>query len=90
MYLFALLQHFTTHLHTNEKQQNKKGTRVQEFRAVANISSCWVYVINRRGIFQRASSFGPIFVLFPMKVAGENLRPLALSDSPEMGRQLKK
>ena len=24
MYLFALLQHFTTHLHKNEKQQNKK------------------------------------------------------------------
>ena len=47
-------------------------------------------MINRRGIFQRASSFGPIFVLFPMKVAGENLRPLALSDSPEMRRELKK
>ena len=91
MYLFALLQHFTTHLHTNEKQQNKKGTRVQEFRAVANISSCWVYSISRRGIFQLGfSSFSPIFVLFPMKVARENLRPLALSDSPEMGRELQK
>ena len=70
--------------------KKNKTKKVQEFRAVANISSCWVCVINRRGIFQRASSFGPIFVLFPMKVAGENLRPLALSDSPEMGRELKK
>ena len=70
--------------------KNNNTKKVQEFRAVANISSCWVYVINRRGIFQRASSFGPIFVLFPMKVAGENLRPLALSDSPEMGRELQK
>ena len=60
MYLFALLQHFTTHLHTNEKQQNKKGTRVQEFRAVANISHCRVYAISRRGIFQLGSSIGPI------------------------------
>ena len=60
MYLFALLQHFTTHLHTNEKQQNKKGTRVQEFRAVANISRCRVYAISRRGIFQLGSSIGPI------------------------------
>ena len=90
MYLFALLQHFTTHSHTNEKQQNKKGTRVQEFRAVANISSCWVYAISRRGILQLGSSFGSIFILFPMKVAGENLQPLALSDSPEMGRELQK
>ena len=60
MYLFALLQHFTTHLHTNEKQQNKKGTRVQEFRVVANISRCRVYAISRRGIFQLGSSIGPI------------------------------
>ena len=30
MYLFALLQHFTTLLHTNEKKQNKKG---QEFKS---------------------------------------------------------
>ena len=28
MYLFGLLQHFVTHLHTNEKQQNIKSTRV--------------------------------------------------------------
>ena len=60
MYLFALLQHFTTHLHTNEKRQNKKGTRVQEFRVVANISRCRVYAISRRGIFQLGSSIGPI------------------------------
>ena len=60
MYLFALLQHFTTHLHTNEKQQNKKGTRVQEFRVVANISRCRVYAMSRRGIFQLGSSIGPI------------------------------
>jgi len=71
--------------------KNNKTKKVQEFRAVANISSCWVYAISRRGIFQLGfSSFGPIFVLFPMKVAGENLRPLALSDSPEMGRELQK
>ena len=67
---------------------NNKTKKVQEFRAVANISICWVYAISRRGIFQLGSSFGSIFVLFPVKVAGENLRPLALSDSPEMGREL--
>ena len=67
---------------------NNKTKKVQEFRAVANISSCWVYAISRRGIFQLGSSFGSIFVLFPVKVAGENLQPLALSDSPEMGREL--
>lgn len=33
-------------------------------RAVAKISSCQVYVISRLG-----SSFGSIFLLFPMKVA---------------------
>ena len=71
--------------------KNNKTKRVQEFRAVANISSCWVYSISRRGIFQLGfSSFSPIFVLFPMKVARENLRPLALSDSPEMGKRVTK
>ena len=58
-------------------------------RAVTNISSCQVYVISRRGIVQLGSSFGSIFLLFPLKkpgliliVAGENPRPLALGDSP--------
>ena len=38
-------------------------------RAVAKISSCWVYVISRRRIVQIESSFGSIFLLFPIKVA---------------------
>ena len=55
----------------------------------ANISGCWVYVISRRGIVQQGSSFcsiTSIFLLFPMKVAGENPQPLALSDSPVGGK----
>ena len=60
------------------------------FRAVANVSSCWVYVNGRRGSVQKGSSSGSISLLFPMKVAGVhahssqgNLQPPALSDSPE-------
>ena len=58
-------------------------------RAVAKISSCQVYAISRRGIVQLGSSFGSIFLLFPIRAAGNhphscqgNPRPLALSDSP--------
>ena len=50
--------------------------------AVANISSCWVYVISRRRIVQQESTFGFVFFLFSMRVVGENPRPPALSDSP--------
>ena len=60
------------------------------FRAVANVSSCRVYVIGRRGSVQEGSSSGSIFLFFPMKVAGVhahssqgNPQPPALSDSPE-------
>ena len=76
--------------------KKNKTKRVQEFKSSGlsltfQVYSIRVYSISRRGIFQIGfSSFSPIFVLFPMKVAGENLRPLALSDSPEMGRELKK
>ena len=38
--------------------------------AVAKISSCRVYAISRRGIVQLGSSFGSIFLLLPIKVAG--------------------
>ena len=39
-------------------------------------------MISRRGIVQLGSSFGSIFLLFPMKVAAGNPRSTALSDSP--------
>jgi len=38
-------------------------------RAVAKISSSWVYAFSRRGIAQQGSTFGSIFLLFSMKVA---------------------
>ena len=58
--------------------------------AVAKMSSCRVYAISRRGIGQLGSSFGSVFLLFPIKVAGahphivagENPWQPALSDSP--------
>ena len=60
------------------------------FRAVANVSSCRVYVNGRRGSVQEGSSSGSISLLFPMKVARVhvhssqgNPQPPALSDSPE-------
>ena len=53
-------------------------------RAVAKISSCRVYAINRTGIVQLGSSFGSIILLFPTKVAGDHAHssPQLLSDSP--------
>ena len=39
-------------------------------------------MISKRGIVQLRSSFGSIFLLFPMKVAAGNPRPSALSDNP--------
>ena len=39
-------------------------------------------MISKRGIVQLRSSFGSIFLLFPMKVATGNPRPSALSDNP--------
>ena len=44
-----------------------------QHRAVANISSCRVYVTSRRGIVQLGSSFGStycILLLFPMREVG--------------------
>ena len=44
-------------------------------------------MISRRGIVWQGSSFcSIIFLLFPMKVAGENPWPAALSDSPVGGK----
>ena len=58
---------------------------------VTNISSCQGNAISRRGIVQLGCSFGFIFLCFLYKkpvlmliVAGENPRPLALSDIPAM------
>ena len=48
-------------------------------RAVANISSCRVYVISTRGIVQQGRTFGSIFFLLPIRVAGVHSH---LSDSP--------
>ena len=48
-------------------------------RAVANISSCRVYVISRRGIVQQGRTFGSIFFLLPIRGAGVHSH---LSDSP--------
>ena len=48
-------------------------------RAVANISSCRVYVISRRGIVQQGRTFGSIFFLLSVRVAGVHSH---LSDSP--------
>ena len=42
-------------------------------RAVAKISSCWVNAVSRRGIVLSCvgiSSFGSVFVLFPIREAG--------------------
>ena len=54
-------------------KNNKKSENLLYYciviRTVAKISSCWVYVISRRRIVQIGSSFGSIFLLFPMKVA---------------------
>ena len=59
-------------------------------RAVAKISSCWVYAISRRGVVQQGSHFGSIFLLLSIRVAGahanrsrrKSLAPGSYSDSP--------
>lgn len=64
--------------------------------AVAKIPSCWVYAISGRGIVQQGSSFGSIFLLLSMNVAGvhphivagENPWHPALSDSPVVSRAI--
>ena len=63
MYLFALLQHFITHLPTNERQHFFLTKKVQEFSAVTNIQVAG-YVISRRGIVQQGSSLGSISFCF--------------------------
>ena len=55
----------------------------QEFnRAVAKISSFRVNAVIRRGIVQLGNSFVSIFLLFSMKVAGENPQSSPLSLQP--------
>ena len=49
-----------------------------------------VYVISRRGIVQPRSSSGSIFLLFSMKVAGENPRPPTICDCPTEIKKKKK
>ena len=51
-------------------------------RAVAKISSFRVNAVIRRGIVQLGNSFVSIFLLFSMKVAGENPRSSPLSLQP--------
>ena len=66
-----------------------------KIRAVAKISSCWVYAVSRREIAQLGSPFGSIFLLFPVRVAKSSHShssrgksgPLALSYSPEKSVQ---
>ena len=52
-------------------------------RAVTEISSCRVNTTSRRGIKQLGISFGHIFLLFSMKVAGGNPWPPDLNDRPD-------
>ena len=42
-------------------------------RAVAKITNCWVYAISSQEIEQLGSSFDSIFLLFPMKVAKDQI-----------------
>ena len=51
-------------------------------RVVTKMSSFRVNTISRRGIKRLGISFGSIFFYFPIKVAGENPRSLALNDNP--------
>ena len=66
-------------------------------RAVANTSTCRVYVISSRGIVQLRSNFGSIFLLFPIKVAGAHAHsnrgkspapPGSYSDGPALWYQI--
>ena len=66
-------------------------------QAVANTSTCRVYVISSRGIVQLRSNFGSIFLLFPIKVAGAHAHsnrgkspvpPGSYSDSPALWYQI--
>ena len=45
-------------------------SEIAKFRVVTKISSCRVNTTSRRGIKRLGISFGSIFVLFPIKVAG--------------------
>ena len=75
---------YDTHPKTENSRETKRTRKRKEIihRAIANFSSCRVNAISRRGIVQPGSSSGSIFLLFSMKVAGENPRPPALCDSP--------
>ena len=66
-------------------------------RAVANTSSCRVYVISSRGIVQLGINFGRIFLLFPIRVARAHAHsnqgkspapPGSYSDSPALWYQI--
>ena len=77
----------------NYKTNYKQIIHLHVNRAVTKMSSCQVYAISRRGIEQLGSSFGYIFLLFPMKVAGGHAhsrhpQPPALSDSPDVKEYL--
>ena len=64
--VYSRLNHFCSWLNSADRHEVRRGTL---YMAVVNISSCWVYVISRRGIVQQRSTFGSIFLLFPIKVA---------------------
>ena len=64
-------------------QRSETILSTDEYRVVAKISSCRVNTTSRRGIKQLGIFFfGPFFFCFPIKVAGGNPQPPALSDSP--------
>ena len=42
---------------------------IDKFSTRAVAKSCWVSAITRRGIAWQGSTFGSIFLLFPVKVA---------------------
>ena len=75
--------------HANKTHFHKEGLAV--IRVVTKISSCRVNTTSRLGIKRLGISFGSVFVLFsnkssrgPLLVAGENPRPPALNDNPEL------
>ena len=55
---------------TKGNRANWKTGRPRQRYAVAKISSCWVCAVSKRRIVQLGITFGSIFLLFPMKVAG--------------------
>ena len=66
---------------------SRKKSRIWDpnIRAVAKISSCWVYAVSRREIAQLESSFGSIFLLFPVRVAKSSHAHSSQGKSPVLG-----